>query len=342
MEEQRNNHRFFSLSATFDWSKTTKSSLSSSSPVPSVPEEAPCTCVLTKTRLDDQSCIRFVKRFVSQSSHKHRCDVKRTQEWSMKSILIRIGVSRNKKDSGQQKAAQKSDNINQTPAWASLIEKVSAKVSFDSALYSLLQMGSVPSTVIAQSIQNSATTGVLVLTNRGLSEIPAQVFDYTSSMRILDLSANHIFRLPAPDIEAFVNLKSLFLNQNRMLKLPESIGCLEKLECLSVSYNFLETLPDSLIRLKNLREVKLAANRFHRFPDPLAGLPNLELLDLSANLIEDLHTDRVDLGSLMVSSHGNFFPLLTLQALIAFVMKEKCIAQRFPLKSIDHCFRPST
>ena len=97
----------------------------------------------------------------------------------------------------------------------------------------------------------------------------------------------------------FNNLKSLFLNQNRLSFLPDSVGHLEKLECLSVSYNFLETLPDSLMKLKSLREVKLAANRFYTFPEQLAGLAGLELLDLSANLIEDFKTENVDLGGLM-------------------------------------------
>ena len=182
-------------------------------------------------------------------------------------------------------------------------------------------MGSVPSSVIVQSIESSASTGVLVLTNRGLNEVPTQAFDYAQQMRILDLSANHLFRcvrllpdpslrtlvyqltlfrLPSPELAAFSNLKSLFLNQNRLVGLPDCLGALVKLECLSVSYNFLESLPDSIANLKSLREVKLASNRFHNFPEKLSELPNLELLDLSANVIETFDTKSASLSNLMV------------------------------------------
>ena len=48
--------------------------------------------------------------------------------------------------------------------------------------------------------------------------------------------------MPSPELAAFSNLKSLFLNQNRLVGLPDCLGALVKLECLSVSYNFLESL----------------------------------------------------------------------------------------------------
>ena len=109
-----------------------------------------------------------------------------------------------------------------------------------------------------------------------------------------------LFRLPSPELAAFSNLKSLFLNQNRLVGLPDCLGALVKLECLSVSYNFLESLPDSIANLKSLREVKLASNRFHNFPEKLSELPNLELLDLSANVIETFNTKSASLSNLMV------------------------------------------
>jgi len=184
---------------------------------------------------------------------------------------------------GSNNKDQQTNNRDVEPAWSAFIQK----------------MGSVPSSVIEKSIEKSATTGVLVLTNRGLNEMPASAFNHATSLRILDLSANHMFKLPSADLAAFANLKSLFLNQNRLIKLPESIGSLEKLECLSVSYNFLESLPDSLVSLKHLREVKLAANKFSRFPEQLAGLVSLELLDLSANHIQSLQTQNISLANLM-------------------------------------------
>lgn len=213
----------------------------------------------------------------------------------MKSALERLLSSNNHSLGCSKKRRAKLQHlIDDVPAWASLIQK----------------MGSVPSSVIVQSIESSASTGVLVLTNRGLNTVPTQVFDYAKQMRILDLSANHLSRLPSLELESFCNLKSLFLNQNRLVKLPDSLGALVKLECLSVSYNFLESLPESISKLKNLREIKLASNRFQTFPSKLVDLPNLELLDMSANVIESLETENpTDLSKLMavdVNLNENF------------------------------------
>ena len=66
-------------------------------------------------------------------------------------------------------------------------------------------MGSVPSSVIVQSIESSASTGVLVLTNRGLNTVPTQVFDYAKQMRILDLSANHLSRYKSFSLKSLKN-----------------------------------------------------------------------------------------------------------------------------------------
>ncbi len=73
-------------------------------------------------------------------------------------------------------------------------------------------MGSVPSTMSHQQIQAAGVSGVLDLSNRGLPEVPKQVFNVAPNMRLLDLSANHLLRVPAA-IQTLTNLKSLYLNQ---------------------------------------------------------------------------------------------------------------------------------
>ena len=95
------------------------------------------------------------------------------------------------------------------------------------------------------------------------------------------------------------NLKSLFLNQNRLTHLPEELCSLARLESLSLSYNFITNLPASFSNLRNLRwkilifseenifsrEVKLSSNRIKIFPCELTHLPSLNIVDLSLNQV---------------------------------------------------------
>ena len=95
------------------------------------------------------------------------------------------------------------------------------------------------------------------------------------------------------------NLKSLFLNQNRLTHLPKELCSLARLESLSLSYNFITNLPASFSNLRNLRwkilifseenifsrEVKLSSNRIKIFPCELTHLPSLNIVDLSLNQV---------------------------------------------------------
>lgn len=148
-------------------------------------------------------------------------------------------------------------------------------------------MGSGASVLLKAQIENAKKTGVLVFTNQGYLYIPTQVFNLGHGLRLLDMSANKIEQLPI-NVAVLRNLKSLFLNQNRLTLLPNELGNLVRLELLSLSYNFIYTLPPTFSLLLNLREVKLSSNRLQEFPLELAYLPNLNVVDLSLNKIEAL------------------------------------------------------
>lgn len=78
------------------------------------------------------------------------------------------------------------------------------------------------------------------LANNHLSRIPRWL-QRLKSLRILDLSHNRIFKLPA--MEELSHLGALLLAGNRLKKVPEDIATLERLAYLDVRQNFLIQAP---------------------------------------------------------------------------------------------------
>jgi Leucine-rich repeat (LRR) protein len=68
------------------------------------------------------------------------------------------------------------------------------------------------------------------------------------------------------------------LNKNRISKLPDSIGNLEKLEQLTLYQNQLSKLPDTFSKLKNLEKLNIGWNQFEIYPSFLSELPKLRWL----------------------------------------------------------------
>ncbi|MHA1821641.1 MAG: hypothetical protein ACTSU2_17130 [Promethearchaeota archaeon] len=52
----------------------------------------------------------------------------------------------------------------------------------------------------------------------------------------------------------------LDLSYNRLIKVPQTIGALEKLETLFLEENNLNDIPSTIINLKNLHEISLKFN----------------------------------------------------------------------------------
>ena len=140
--------------------------------------------------------------------------------------------------------------------------------------------------------QETALVGVCDCENR-LFNTHTQVLNLRHGLRLLDMSANKIAQIPErvaglrcqqadnwclvtldqPNVlNISRNLKSLFLNQNRLTSLPNELGdvitfarhqtlgnfmsisgSLVRLELLSLSYNFISNLPPTISLLTNLR-----------------------------------------------------------------------------------------
>jgi len=99
----------------------------------------------------------------------------------------------------------------------------------------------------------------------------------------LDLSRKGLTRLPDDIFDGFSNLKTLYLSDNQLTELPDSIGNLTKLERLSLVMNQLTELPEWIGNLTNLIKLELNINQLTELPDSIGNLTNLERLYLDGN-----------------------------------------------------------
>ena len=95
---------------------------------------------------------------------------------------------------------------------------------------------------------------------------------------IVDLKNSGLSRLPE-NIPKTV--ERLYLLDNNLTQLPESIGNLSKLQMLILTSNPLTHLPDNIGKLSNLRYLSVANTNLTSLPETLSKLSKLEVLDLS-------------------------------------------------------------
>lgn len=103
----------------------------------------------------------------------------------------------------------------------------------------------------------------------------------------LYLHNNQLMSVPE-SLGRLTSLKTLYLSGNQLTSVSESIGQLMALRELSLSGNRLTSLPESLGRLTALKLLFLYNNRLTNVPESLGQLMALELLDLSSNQLMSL------------------------------------------------------
>ena len=104
----------------------------------------------------------------------------------------------------------------------------------------------------------------------------------------LYLQRNALAELPATVIGALPRLRSLWLHENQLEHLPESLGSLDGLRDLIAFRNRIRSLPAALCGLRGLRELRLDENRLEALPPAIGELRSLEHLDVSNNRLSAL------------------------------------------------------
>lgn len=101
----------------------------------------------------------------------------------------------------------------------------------------------------------------LNLSNKGLTAVPAYVFDLTS-LKELNISNNNIGGAIQAEIRKLEKLEVLDASNNAMTGVPAEIGQLKNLRVLNLSNNKLTGLPYELGNLKNLQTLDLSGNSY--------------------------------------------------------------------------------
>lgn len=126
---------------------------------------------------------------------------------------------------------------------------------------------------------------ILDLSKNQLSQLPAD-FERLKKLRILFLSQNKFETIPEV-LSQCPELTMIGFKSNRISCFPENALPL-KVQWLILTDNKIEKLPDSIGELKNLQKLMLAGNKLRSLPDTMAACQNLELIRLSANKLETL------------------------------------------------------
>ena len=99
--------------------------------------------------------------------------------------------------------------------------------------------------------------------SESFSIIPAEIApsdgSTASSLRVLDVSNNHITSLPE-SIGLLKQLRSLNASGNKLMLLPDAICNIDQLEVLCMSNNQLRSLPNEFRKLSSLKTLDLSGN----------------------------------------------------------------------------------
>lgn len=121
---------------------------------------------------------------------------------------------------------------------------------------------------------------ILFLSSNRFTELPKVLAD-CPELEMIGFKSNVIAHMPEHGLPP--KLRWLILTDNRIKKLPHSIGRLTRLQKLMLAGNALTQVPDSLQHCTQLELIRLSANRLTQFPQHLLHLPRLAWLAFAGN-----------------------------------------------------------
>lgn len=115
--------------------------------------------------------------------------------------------------------------------------------------------------------------------------------DQIKNLKYLNLAANQINDLSAVKFPA--KLKYLELQQNSIVKVPETIFKSKNLEFLNASQNNIKEISPKVKWLKNVVSMNLANNQLKELPKELSYLKNLKTLILTGNPLDQSTVEKL-------------------------------------------------
>lgn len=120
---------------------------------------------------------------------------------------------------------------------------------------------------------------------------------FFSQIKSLNLQDNDLVYLPE-NIASLLQLENLELDHNGLMSLPESIGNLGNLQYLRADNNKLERLPESIGNLKMLIGLSANSNQLQSLPTTIGNLDILQMLFIKYNKLSFLPESCAQLTSL--------------------------------------------
>lgn len=130
-------------------------------------------------------------------------------------------------------------------------------------------------------------------------------FQHLHRLTCLKLWYNHIAYIPV-QVGNLTNLERLYLNRNKIEKIPTQLFYCRKLRYLDLSHNNLTFLPADIGLLQNLQNLAVTANRIEAFPPELFQCRKLRALHLGNNVLQSLPSRVSELTNLtQIELRGN-------------------------------------
>ncbi|KAI4547483.1 hypothetical protein MG293_004038 [Ovis ammon polii] len=130
-------------------------------------------------------------------------------------------------------------------------------------------------------------------------------FQHLHRLTCLKLWYNHIAYIPI-QIGNLTNLERLYLNRNKIEKIPTQLFYCRKLRYLDLSHNNLTFLPADIGLLQSLQNLAVTANRIEALPPELFQCRKLRALHLGNNVLQSLPSRVGELTSLtQIELRGN-------------------------------------
>ena len=140
---------------------------------------------------------------------------------------------------------------------------------------------------VPPSLQHASTLHRLFLSNNSIKDLEDGYLDQIHGLMTLFLQNNRLEKLPW-HFARLRNLETLNISNNKFRKFPLELTLMENLGNLDISFNMITELPEDIGKMKTLGRFILAGNQVTKFPHEVAELVNLRELDCRRNHISDL------------------------------------------------------
>ncbi|TFK74233.1 PP2C-domain-containing protein [Pluteus cervinus] len=136
-------------------------------------------------------------------------------------------------------------------------------------------------------IQSCITLRELKLSHMAMKRVP-QSIRHSKTLNRLDVSSNRILELDDAYLDEIPKLTHLYLQNNRMEKLPWYFPRIKHLTDLNISNNKFQFFPDVLTKIATLRDLDISFNMISELPEAIGDLHALERLIIVGNRVSKL------------------------------------------------------